>query len=140
ALDVIADVSRCNRMSRGKRSTTDYQLHVFSNQFFVPDAVLYRTDRAVLVEDMRSLLNSVSGMNGLGRHNAVIAAWDLPRVAGRIQFGREILRPGKPQAALANRIRVLFPDVIRPDFHFACLGQVRGKQASHRAAADDTDS
>src|SRR5215470_17674348 len=139
AFNVVPDMSGRDGMSRRKRGSADHVLHAFGDQFFVADSVLDRTYRGVLAKDMRDLTNRGTGVDRLGRDDAVVALRQLCGITGRIQTGDEVRRSGKPQAVRADRLSVFFPQVIRPDFDLARSREMSSEQAADSAASDDAD-
>src|SRR2546428_546165 len=82
---------------------------------------------------------SIPSMDRLGCHDAIITARQFLDIAGGIWPGCKVSRTGKPQTVLADGLDVLLPYVVGPDFRLACLGQMCGKQAAHRPAANHTN-
>src|SRR5580698_4887536 len=139
AFNVIPNVSGGDGMAGGKRGAANHEFHMLSDNFFVADAVLYRADSAVFIENVGDLCDCGSSVDRLSRHDAVIAAWQTVGIAGGLEPSGEIGSAGKPQSVGANGIGVLFPDIVGPDFRFALLGEVSGKQTAYRSATDDAD-
>src|SRR5580700_3122382 len=137
--DVVTDMSGCNGMTSWKRRASNHELHALRNDLFVADSVLNRADRALVIKDVLDLGDCDSGMNRLGRDDAVIAARQLFGVAGRVEAGGKVFRPRKSQAVLLNRGSVLPPHIIGPHFGLASLCKMRGEQASDGSATNDAD-
>src|ERR1700722_14052423 len=128
-------MSRRDGMPGGKRRATDHELHVLGDDFFVAYSVLYRADCAFVVKNVGYLCDGRSGMDRLGRDNAVIAARQLCGIAGGVEPSGEIGGSGKSQSVGANRGRMLLPDVVGPDFGLSGFGQMCRKQATDGPAA-----
>jgi hypothetical protein len=56
-----------------------------------------------------------------------------------VKAGDKIRGSGDSQAVLAYRVRVFFPDIVRPHFDLSSLGQVSGKQATDGSATHDAN-
>src|SRR5579863_7718914 len=137
--DVIADMSRPNRMPGRKCRTSNNELNAFSNDFFVAHTVLNRANRALVVKDVRDLSDRDSGMNRLGRNNAVVATRQLAGISGGIEADGKVFRSGKLEAILPYSVGVLLPHIVSPHFGFASLCEVRGKQAAYGTTTDDAN-
>ncbi len=139
ALDIEADVAGCDGMSGRKCGAADDVLHVLGDELFIANSVLHGADGAVLVERPGDLRHGTLGVDGFRGNDTVVAAWKFAGIAGRVEFGSEVGGAGETEAVLADGVDVIFPDVVGPDLDFAFLGEVRGEEASDRAATDDAD-
>jgi hypothetical protein len=100
---------------------------------------LHGADSAILVEGAGNLCDRATGVDGLGGDDAIVAARKFVRVASYIQFRSEIGGSGNAQSVSADGFNVIFPDIVRPDFGLAFLGEVSGEEATDRATTDDAD-
>src|SRR4029077_3097207 len=119
-----------------KCCATNDVLYLFSNDLFIADAILHRTNRAIPVEDMRGSRDCSLRVDGLGRDDAVIAPRQFIGITGSIQPDSEFRCSGEPKSVFPNGVCMLFPDVIRPCLSIARFGQMRSEQATRRAAAN----
>src|ERR1700756_4329371 len=126
-------------MSGGKRRATNDMLHIFRDDLFVADSVLYGADCAVLVESAGNLRDRPTGGDGFSGHDAVIAARKFLRIARGVQPRSEIGGSRDSQTVLANSFDVICPDVIGPDFSLAFSSEVRGEEAADCATTDDAN-
>ena len=126
-------------MASGEGCASNHELHALRDNFFVTDTVLNRADRALVVKDIGDLRNRDSGMDRLGRDNAVITPGQFLGIAGCVEASGEVCRSGKSQAALLDCVGVFFPHIVGPHFGFARIRKVRRKQASYRSATNYAD-
>jgi hypothetical protein len=60
-------------MPSGEGRASNHELHALRNNFFIANTVLHRTDRALVVKDVRDLRDRDTSMNRLGGNDAVVA-------------------------------------------------------------------
>src|SRR5258708_28400641 len=133
-------MSRLNRMPGGKGRSANHMLPMFRDDFFVANAVLHRAHRCVLTKGMSRLRDGNTRMDCFGRDDAIVAARQLFGITRRVKIGSEIGSARKSQAVFANRVRVILPDIVSPDFGRTCLGKMSRKEAAHGPAADDANT
>src|SRR5258708_6036900 len=78
-------------------------------------------------------------MDCFGRDDALNPAWQLFGITRSVEMDSEIGSARKSQAVFANRIRVILPDIVSPDFGLTCPGKVSCKKAAHGSTADDAN-
>src|SRR5262249_36613728 len=113
--------------------------HMLRDDLFVADAVLDRADGARIIEGASSLRNRIASVNGFCGDNAVIAARNFTRVARGIEIRGEVSSTGNAKAVCTDRIDVIFPDIVSPDFDFALAREMRGEETADSATANDAD-
>ena len=103
------------------------------------EAVLDREHQRVRPDQRSRSLGRGLDVHRLGRQDHELRLAGLGRVGRRLDRDDAVAaRPLDPQAALADRLDVLLPDVDRPDLVSGAAEQARIDRA-HRAGADDCD-
>src|ERR1700686_5301618 len=88
---------------------------------------------------MSRLRDGNTRMDCFGRDDAIIASWQLFGITRSVEMGSEIGSARKSQAVFANRIGVILPDIVSPDFALTCPGKVSCKKAAHGPTANDAN-
>src|SRR5277367_3588484 len=122
-----------------KGRASNHELHALRENLFVADAVLNRTNCALIVKDVGDLRDCDPSMNRLGRDNAIVAARQILGITSRVQARGKICRSRKSQAILPDSVGVLFPHVVGPHFGLASFREMRGEQAAYSSASDYAD-
>ena len=103
------------------------------------EAVLDREHQRVRPDQRSRSLGRGLDVHRLGREDHELRLADLGRVGRRLDRDDAVAaRALDPQAALADRLDVLLPEVDRPDLVSGAAEQPRIDRA-HRAGADDRD-
>jgi len=71
-------------MASRKRGAANHVFDMLADNFFIANAILYRANGAVFIEDMRHLGDRHFCVNRFGGDNTVVATWQLLWVASRI--------------------------------------------------------
>src|SRR5579862_6042761 len=137
--NVVADVAGLHDVPGGKSGAADHELHALGDDFFVAHAILYGADRAILCEDVRSLLDGRAGVRGFGGDDAVVAGRDGFGVGSGLEARGEVGGAGNFQAGAIDGVDVSLGDVVGPDFEFRKFGEVCAEDRADGATADDAN-
>jgi len=139
AVDVEACVAGLDNVSSGKSGATYDVTHMLGKNLFVTNTILNRADGAILAENVSGLFNGGARVRAFCGNNSEIALRNFVGVGSCVQARSEIGGATYAQAVPVDRVSVLFPDVVGVDLDVFEAGQMRAKDASNGAAADNAN-